>query len=244
MLRGETVASAVQLDLRGNEAGVRKAKARWLLRLGPGASAIFGSEAAKVAGGDRGMQGVASLDTDPVPGQRPWGKAWRDWRRRDALPMLAVFGAQDASHSAYNPSHCFRRRGAGKEIGGNAARLSLPALALICGMVYTAGRAEPPQGTAIRRSKDDLWGRDLRQSFHLRSHGRASGLVQSLPFCTVDFAGGRRRRRCRRCSRGAGAECIGDCLLLGCLRGLKPIVLCIVLASVSGAVGFGNLRHP
>lgn len=39
-----------------------------LFHWGPGAPAVFGGEAAQVPGGDRGVQGVAGLDADPVRG--------------------------------------------------------------------------------------------------------------------------------------------------------------------------------
>ena len=190
------------------------------------------------------MQGVASLNADPIPGWRRCG-VLRECRRRDALPMLAIFGAQDGFNSANDPSQRFRRRNASQEIGGYAARLRLPGLPLIGGMFDAARQAETPERAAARRSKNYLWSRDLglRQSFDLSRRRRAGSALEILPFRTVDFAGGRRRRRCRRCGRDAGAECLGYGFLFGCLRGWKPIVFCIVLAGVSSAAGFENLRR-
>ena len=124
-----------------------------LFLLEPGTSAVFGDESAKVPGDDRGVQGIASLDVDPVRSRTLRRDGLCSWRRCDPLPMLAVFCAQDGSRSADDPGNLFRWRGSSKQIRCNAARLRPPGLSLIDGVLDAPAGPETPEGATIRGSE-------------------------------------------------------------------------------------------
>lgn len=84
-----------------------KRKRGFLFLLYPSTSAVFGHESAKVPGDDRGVQGIACLDSEPVRRRTLRRGRLYSWRRRDSLPMLAIFCVHDGSSSTDNPGNLF-----------------------------------------------------------------------------------------------------------------------------------------
>jgi hypothetical protein len=214
--------------------GGRKAKKGFLLLLDPSSSTVFGDETAKVPGNNCGMQRIACLHPDPV-----WSQPWRRGDglccrgRRYLPPVLAVLRAHNDSCPADDPSDLFRCRRSGKQIGGHAARLWLPGLPLIGGMLYAPARAQPPKSTAVRRAKHNWLDRILSQSFQscgARYAGCSVEVSPCRPLAHTRGRGNRGRRRRRGSCGSRSITCWG--LLLGSLSRWKSIIFCSLLASL------------